>query len=333
MPVYNTDELMCAKVKIYLTEIAASQLYLNENEKEEWLNNINLFEMYKLLDAKGISMLYAKKCHKNGLYKLRDILLAAQTETHAMHTKAKLAAKWIEEKLVFIPNKVNLFARCEEQIIWINGGANNLTVTKDTPSKDIRQAIDSLLHKTCKMYDPSSKYPNITLNEDRLKISYGNISKITSIRSMNANLRAIHGDIYTYERMKRYKMVDTEACPRCGEVETKEHPILTCPHSKKIWQHVFDLINKVHQQKVELNLQSVLNLNHISDSKPMTNIIAHFLHNIYYRPTEMTVSEIDKRIYDLVTFEIKGSEQKHKKNCQWQKWKNYFLTQNAGRIL
>jgi NAD-dependent SIR2 family protein deacetylase len=325
---------MCAKVKIYLTEIAASQLNLNGNEKEDWVNNINLFEMYKLLDVKGISMLYAKKCQENGLYKLRDIMLAAQTETHVMHAKAKLASKWIEEKLVFIPSKVNLFARCEDQIVWITDGANNLKITKDTPSKEIRQAIDSLLHKTCKMYDPSSKYPNITLNRDRLQISFGNISKITSIRSRNANLRAIHGDIYTYERMKRYNMVDNDSCPRCGEVETREHLILSCPQSKKIWQYVFDLINKVHQQKIELSLQSVLNLNHISDSKPITNIIAHFLHNIiYFRPTDMTYGEIDKRIYDLVSFEIKGAEHKPKKNCQWHKWKAHFLTQNAGRTL
>jgi hypothetical protein len=54
MPVYNTDELMVAKVKIYLTEIAASQLNVNRNDKEDWVNNINLFEMYKLLDVKEI---------------------------------------------------------------------------------------------------------------------------------------------------------------------------------------------------------------------------------------------------------------------------------------
>jgi hypothetical protein len=246
--------------------------------------------------------------------------------------KAKLATKWIEEKLVFIPNKVNLFARCEEQIIWITGGSNNLKVTKDTPSRELRQAIDSLLHNSCKIYDPSTKYQDISFNLDRLKISYGNISKITSIRTRNANLRAIHGDIYTYERMRRYNMVDTDLCPRCGEVETKEHLIIKCQHSKNIWQHVMDLINKVHKQKIELDLQSVLNLNHLSDSKPITNIIAHFLHNImYFRPTNMTQSEVEKRIYDLVTFEIKGKKTKPKKSCPWQKWEQFFLTRNTGR--
>jgi hypothetical protein len=332
MPVYNTDELMCAKTKQYLTEIAASQLARNENGKEEWLNNINLLELYKLVDVKGISMLYAKKCNEHGLITLRDTLIAAQAENHVMHMKAKLATKWIEEKLVFIPNKVNLFARCEEQIIWITGGSNNLKVTKDTPSRELRQAIDSLLHNSCKIYDPSTKYQDISFNLDRLKISYGNISKITSIRTRNANLRAIHGDIYTYERMRRYNMVDTDLCPRCGEVETKEHLIIKCQHSKNIWQHVMDLINKVHKQKIELDLQSVLNLNHLSDSKPITNIIAHFLHNImYFRPTNMTQSEVEKRIYDLVTFEIKGKKTKPKKSCPWQKWEQFFLTRNTGR--
>jgi hypothetical protein len=134
-------------------------------------------------------------------------------------------------------------------------------------------------------------------------------------------MRAIHGDIYTYERMHRYKMVDTNECPRCGQIETKEHLLLECIHSWNIWTKVFKYIDVVNKTNTRPTIENILNLNHNNDSRPNTNIIAHFLHNImYFRPKDMSNKEVTKRIQDIIFFEnnIKPKTKTHK--ARWDKW-------------
>jgi hypothetical protein len=318
-PVYAYDELITARCKNYLTEIAAKQL-LELGSSNTWINKLNLCELYKLVDAKGMSVVYAKQCNKVGLSDLKKVYIAAKNKQHPMHMKAKLALKWAEDKLDFITNKIDPLTTCDS-ILKIERENYSLELTHTTPSQDIRKMLDETMNEALIPYDPSTKYKNATFDSNRVRLSFQNISKITSVRTKNAVMRAIHGDIYTYERMHRYKMVDTNECPRCGQIETKEHLLLECIHSWNIWTKVFKYIDVVNKTNTRPTIENILNLNHNNDSRPNTNIIAHFLHNImYFRPKDMSNKEVTKRIQDIIFFEnnIKPKTKTHK--ARWDKW-------------
>ena len=55
-------------------------------------------------------------------------------------------------------------------------------------------------------------------------------------------LISAHGAIYTKEKLHRFGLIDNPSCPRCGEIETTEHRIITCDYVSRIWR---ELIQKV----------------------------------------------------------------------------------------
>ena len=88
-------------------------------------------------------------------------------------------------------------------------------------------------------------------------INWGNrLNKLTSTRHKNTLLRALHGEIYTGEKLLKFGLRDTDKCPRCGEIENLNHKILTCAYVERIWNRTIPIISK-------LNTSSDPNLNRI----------------------------------------------------------------------
>ena len=48
--------------------------------------------------------------------------------------------------------------------------------------------------------------------------------------------RLISGDIFSKERMCRFKIIENNACERCQQVETTKHMLWGCVESRNIWQ-------------------------------------------------------------------------------------------------
>ena len=65
------------------------------------------------------------------------------------------------------------------------------------------------------------------------------ISKLTSIRHRCTLLRVAHGEIYTKERLTRFRLANDPTCPRCDSTETLAHKILDCTYINKIWLEVY----------------------------------------------------------------------------------------------
>ena len=61
------------------------------------------------------------------------------------------------------------------------------------------------------------------------------INKMKNIKLRSIILRGIHGDIYCGTRLKKFKMSESDACPRCNEPETIEHQLLKCQYVQQIW--------------------------------------------------------------------------------------------------
>jgi hypothetical protein len=51
----------------------------------------------------------------------------------------------------------------------------------------------------------------------------------------NIYFRLIHNDFFTHVRMRKYKMMQTDKCPRCSQTETPKHLLWECEHVKSIW--------------------------------------------------------------------------------------------------
>ena len=75
-------------------------------------------------------------------------------------------------------------------------------------------------------------------------INFGNrLSKITNVRHKSVILRIAHGDIYTKDKLSRYGLADSNACPRCGELEDLRHKFIECAYVKQIWRHLLPVTN------------------------------------------------------------------------------------------
>jgi hypothetical protein len=75
----------------------------------------------------------------------------------------------------------------------------------------------------------------------------------------NIYFRLINRDFFTYSRMKKYKMVETDKCPRCGQIETINHLLWECDSAKHIWS----LYNKFIANLVSAKEEQILSYNDI----------------------------------------------------------------------
>jgi hypothetical protein len=78
------------------------------------------------------------------------------------------------------------------------------------------------------------------------------MSNITEIRNMckntklrNIYFRLIHNDFYTRVKMKKFKMVESDECQRCGSQETARHLLWECYQAKNIWRHINKLLSNI----------------------------------------------------------------------------------------
>jgi hypothetical protein len=51
--------------------------------------------------------------------------------------------------------------------------------------------------------------------------------------------------------MKKYKMTQTDECPRCGETEDLKHLLWGCTHARHIWSIYNIIMEKVNHKKTE----------------------------------------------------------------------------------
>ena len=87
----------------------------------------------------------------------------------------------------------------------------------------------------------------LTVNES---LSWGlRLSKLSSTRHKNTLLKAVHGDVYTKDKLFRFGLRDSDLCPRCDQKEDLEHKLLTCPYAHRIWTRAIPYIEKLNTQQ------------------------------------------------------------------------------------
>ena len=85
----------------------------------------------------------------------------------------------------------------------------------------------------------------VTLNPPQALTWGHNLRKVTSTRHKDLILRLAHGEIYSKEKLHRFRLIDDPSCPRCGGIETLRHKFLECPYVMAIWSKVLVVTDKI----------------------------------------------------------------------------------------
>jgi hypothetical protein len=111
----------------------------------------------------------------------------------------------------------------------------------DITVKGLQVTLKTVLKKTEEL-DFKNKMMIEEFDEENI-INFRKNCKNPKLR--NIYFRLIHNDFFTHVRMKKYKMTETDSCPRCGLIETTKHLLLECVHVRKIWSLYNSLMTQI----------------------------------------------------------------------------------------
>ena len=95
------------------------------------------------------------------------------------------------------------------------------------------------------------------------------LRKLTSTRHKNVLLRAMHGDVFSNERLYRFGLRDSPACANCQEqLETVQHRLVECPKAREAWQKLEDI-----KTRLGLSTLSDLTIENLVGAKDRLNKI------------------------------------------------------------
>jgi exonuclease III len=221
---------------------------LEENEYESDRNLINEvssihLETYLKRKKKVFSLCILRPITSYGISTLGELLQAYEHETNSNLNKSMLLI------IKSFPKSLIEIARCyndeineiTQSIEYIQTSKNRRTEINIITTKEIQVILKNALNKVEKMNF------NNKLNIDDFDVSniitFRNHVKNAKLR--NIYFRLIHNDFFTHSRMKRYKMTDSDLCPRCKEVETTKHLLWECRHVQHIWKLFNEYMTKL----------------------------------------------------------------------------------------
>jgi hypothetical protein len=173
-----------------------------------------------MLEMRGIKII--KQIAAHDLDTVTRELEGSTKKVFAIYAKVRRQGRVFQEgpRHLVVPKKINPGyvegnAVCSKQIRDIDKGKENIL---------------------------DSKLP-IAASPEELSLYFRRVKKLVSIRQQNTLLRIYHGDVFCHERMRRMGMTDSDRCPTCNELESREHLLLTCPRSMAIWMKAHQLLN------------------------------------------------------------------------------------------
>jgi hypothetical protein len=69
----------------------------------------------------------------------------------------------------------------------------------------------------------------------------------------NTLMRVWHGDVFSKQRMYKFKMVENDRCERCDRLETIEHQLFECKDARLIWKEYNRLLLKIGMDKCSVS--------------------------------------------------------------------------------
>jgi exonuclease III len=209
-----------------------------------------------------------KKLNQIGIYSLGELIRAYEVEIDNNLSKAmKMIISVFPVEMIQLAEQFSEDVNSElEDQKMIRIDEKLCKPIKAVTTKELQQLLKTVLRKV-----ESANFCN--------KLNIANFDKVGIIRMRqncrNPKLRSIffrlmHGDFFTHVKMKKYKMVNSDNCPRCGITETMAHLVFECNHAKKMWCLYNDLMRDLNSS--EDKIQSFENVFNIP-TKPETTLI------------------------------------------------------------
>jgi hypothetical protein len=139
----------------------------------------------------------------------------------------------------------------------------------------------------------------------------------------NIYFRLIHNDFFTREKMKKYKMIDSDQCTRCGQIETTKHLLWECHEANKIWDLFNQELSKFTSENIKVNKYEDIFYTPKTPSICLvkTKIIQELIQ--INRPINWTVNNIKNSIKELINMEKYNAIKCFKINNFNSKWNNF----------
>jgi hypothetical protein len=253
-----------------------------------------------------------------GITTLGELTLAYE---HEHNNKVGKAMKII---LNSFPSTLRKIAECYCEDI--NNTRDRLRHVLVSPSR--RVPIESIMTKELQsiLKIAMKKVQNIDF-KTRLNFDYDSTNIIRfRLNCKNAKLRSIyfrliHKDFFTYVRMKKFKMTQTDKCPRCGITESISHLLWECTQANNIWREYNKFLMKTSQQKDCVNdYQSIYSV----AKTPATILIKiRVIQELIQmaRPTCWNEEKMEALVKDLISTEKYIANKNYTVDKFFKKWK------------
>jgi hypothetical protein len=224
--------------------------YESDKNLIDEVSSINLTTFLKRKN-KVFMLCVIKPLTQNGITTLGELIQAYEYETDEKLTKTmKIIISTFPETLVNISKCYN------EGINSDNENMNYMLIAPNTRKnvncvtvKELQVTLKNALKKI-EVLDVRNKLGIDNFDEDNI-IRFRSNCKNSKLR--NIYFRLIHNDFFTHVRMKKYKMTQTDKCPRCSQTETSKHLLWECKHVQNIWSLFNTLMNQTSNSKESVN--------------------------------------------------------------------------------
>ena len=207
------------------------------------VSSINL-TTYLRRKKKVFLLCMLKPLTATGIFTLGEL---TQAYEHEMDQKLNKTMRII---LTAFPKTLRDIAKCFcEEINSDNQKVSYILIAPET-----RKEVNSITVKELQVTLKNALKKIEVLNfVEKLDINNFEEENITRFRNhcknpklRNIYFRLIHNDFFTHVRMKKYKMSESDECPRCGTAETTKHLLWECSHVKNIWSLFNGLMKEIN---------------------------------------------------------------------------------------
>ena len=140
-----------------------------------------------------------------------------------------------------------------------------------------------------------------------------------NIKLRHMHLRLVHRDFYTKERMLRFRMSLSDACERCGEVETYKHLFWECAESRRVWRSFNEYMREIG---ITHNVDSYEKVFAIDDNRIISMIKVRVVQAMLQvaRPVAWGVERIRALAMELKCIELYNSAVAGRKEATRMNW-------------
>ncbi len=250
------------------------------------------------------------------------------------HEKDKKIAQAMIIAIGIFPKSIINIASCFNENL--NSDSDNMeymmtargqwTKTSEVTVKQLQVILKNALGKIEPLKEAEKLKIESFENENIIK--FRQLCKNPNMR--NIYFRLIHNDFFTHVRMKKYKITETDECPRCGGSEDMRRLLWDCTHASHIWSIYNNIMNKVNHRRTE-NFKDVFIP---GDNQPTCIIKIKLIQQLIQidRPKNWNEEKLKKIIEQTMSTDLYNATKneamliKHK--ARWKNFKSWINTDN-----